>query len=189
MNGRPRLSPLHQPPAWADEYVGIPWKNGGRARVAPEGAPSLNGARAACDGLDCWGLVRLIAAERFGAQLPAYDETTWRECEKRDDQLAANAELAAFMNGERVKGWEPMWEAAAAPSNEPLGGGRVAPGDVVLIRNLGAPIHVGVVVAPGHMLHIEEGIDAMCVEYDDAKTERRVIGFYRFIGRSPEGEG
>lgn len=163
---RPQLSPLHQPSAWADDYVGLPWKNGGRERT----------------GLDCWGLVRLVAAERFGATLPAYDETVWRERETRRDQVESNAELAAFMSGERVKGWQPVWEAAAATKDEPLGGGKVAAGDVVLIRNLGAPIHVGIVVAPGHMLHIEEEIDAMCVPYDDGRTASRVVGFYRWEG-------
>lgn len=161
---RPQLSPLHQPPAWADAYVGLPWKNGGRAR----------------DGLDCWGLARLVAAERFGAALPAYDEAIWRECERRRDQVEINAELAAFMNGERIKGWSTVWEVSSAPPDEPLGGGRVVAGDVAMIRNLGAAIHVGIVIAPGHMLHIEDEIDAMCVPYDDAMTARRVVGFYRW---------
>lgn len=166
MTSRPPVSPLHEPPAWAAEYVGLKWKNGGRTR----------------DGLDCWGLARLVAMERFGAALPAYDETAWRSCEKRDDQVAANADLAAFMRGERAKGWATVWEAAGSPEGEPLGGGRVRAGDVVLIRNLGAAIHLGVVVAPGHVLHIEEGTDATCVPYDDGRTERRVIGFYRWEG-------
>lgn len=171
---RPALSPLNEPPAWADAYVGLPWKNGGRAR----------------DGLDCWGLARLVAAERFGAELPAYDTTTWREfstdgAPSRDDrrkQVEANAELAAFIGGEKARHWAPVWEAATAPPLGPLGGGEVRPGDVVLIRNAGAAIHVGIAVAPGWMLHIEDGVDAMCVPYDDARTERRVIGFYRWVG-------
>lgn len=165
---RPGLSPLHQPPAWADDYTGLPWKNGGRDRA----------------GLDCWGLVRLVAAERFGATLPAYDETVWREEKRRRDQCESNAELGAFIRGERLKNWTTAWEAASAAAGEPLGGPEGArAGDVILIRNLGAGIHMGIVVAPGHMLHIEEGIEAVCVPYDVAGTARRVIGFYRWEGK------
>lgn len=192
---RPALSPLNEPPAWANEYVGLPWKNGGRLDPGRLAAGPLKEG----DGLDCWGLARMVAAERFGAELPAYDTTIWREfstdgAPSRDDrraQVEANAELAAFIGGEKARHWAPVWEAATAPDRStpaqervtgPLGGGEVRPGDVVLIRNAGAAIHVGIAVAPGWMLHIEDGVDAMCVPYDDARTERRVIGFYRWVG-------
>jgi cell wall-associated NlpC family hydrolase len=41
---------------WADKYLGIPWKDGGRGR----------------DGVDCWGFVRLVLWEEFGHAVPAY---------------------------------------------------------------------------------------------------------------------
>lgn len=163
---RPRLSPLHRPPAWADSYVGLPWENTGRDR----------------GGLDCWGLYRLIKAERFGVLHPEYREVVWMPCENRADQAEANRSLAAYMEGERLKGWTTVWEAAAAAPDEPLGGNLVAPGDLVWIRNVGATTHVGLAVCPGWMLHIEEGIDSVCVPYDGADFERRVTGFYRWAG-------
>lgn len=44
-------------PAWAADYVGIPWRVHGRDRA----------------GCDCWGLVRLVLSERFGIEVPAYN--------------------------------------------------------------------------------------------------------------------
>ncbi|NMW23861.1 C40 family peptidase, partial [Rhodanobacter denitrificans] len=46
-------------PAWAGPYVGIPYRTHGRDRA----------------GVDCWGLVRLVMAEVFGAELPDYGDT------------------------------------------------------------------------------------------------------------------
>ena len=45
-----------QPPAWAGAYVGIPYVDHGRDRA----------------GCDCWGLVRLIIAERTRFVLPSF---------------------------------------------------------------------------------------------------------------------
>lgn len=163
---RPRLSPLHEPPAWADGYVGLPWRNKGRERA----------------GLDCWGLYRLAKHERFGVLHPVYKDVVWTPRDSRQEQAEANRGLAAFMNGERLKGWSTVWEAADALADEPLGGGRAAAGDLVWIRALGATVHIGMVVAPGWMLHIEEGIDSVCVPYDGSDFAARVTGFYRWGG-------
>lgn len=160
---RPPLSPLHNPPAWADGYVGLPWENGGRART----------------GLDCWGLHRLIKAEQFGQTLPEYKDVVWTPCARSADQAESNRDLEAFMEGERLKGWSTVWEVAGSSPDEALGGGRIAPGDLIWIRNIGARMHIGTVVAPGWMLHVEEGIDSVCVPYDRSDFERRVMGFYR----------
>jgi cell wall-associated NlpC family hydrolase len=48
-------------PSWAAEYIGIPYKPGGRDR----------------DGIDCWGLASLVWRERLGADLPPYDGPLW----------------------------------------------------------------------------------------------------------------
>lgn len=162
MSSRPPLSPLHRPPAWADRYVGIPWMEEGRTK----------------QGWDCWGCIRVVASEQFGIAVPVYDQAAWRRLGNRSEQERANEELKAFMTHQRERDWRPLWEAATAPKDEVLGGGRVAAGDFILMR--GEPFHVGIVVAPGWMLHVEEGLETLCQPYDDGRWEKRVIGFYRY---------
>jgi cell wall-associated NlpC family hydrolase len=41
-----------------EQYVGIPWRDGGRTRA----------------GVDCWGLFRLVYAEVLGIELPSHSE-------------------------------------------------------------------------------------------------------------------
>jgi hypothetical protein len=102
------------------------------------GLPFRKGGRAR-DGLDCYGLVRLFWQEQIGLTLPRYDQA--------DNVLETIAQGARdFM---RV----------------PLAAGRLF--DAVLInipvalrsgRWASAPVHFGVIVAPGLVLHIEEGM-------------------------------
>ncbi len=159
---RPRLSPFHEPPAWADAYIGLQYADGGRGPEA----------------YDCWGLLRLVSGERFGIALPAYDGIVWRSYLSRAEQVEADEAVKAFMLAERDVRWSPVWLATGSPPEEPLGGRRIRPGDGVLMR--AAPLHVGIVVAPGWMLHIEEGSNSTCAPYDDIRWGRRVIGFYRW---------
>lgn len=115
-------------------------------------------------GLDCWGLFRLVMGERFGIALPAYDGLGWGE--------TAKAELGRFM---RAAAERPEWLA--------IDPGLEREGDGVLLRAAGAPIHVGLVLAPGLMLHIEQDIDSCVERYDRAHWAPRVIGFYRHAQR------
>lgn len=44
---------------WSTDYLGIPWKTGGRER----------------DGLDCWGLARLVYADQLGIPMTEHANT------------------------------------------------------------------------------------------------------------------
>ena len=136
------------PPPWAADYIGLPFKEHGRDR----------------GGVDCFGLVYLVLAEKFGLRLPAYLDG-YASTEDAED-------IARIIRGEMAP-----WRLV--PSGEEL------PGDVVLIRMLNHPMHVGFVVANGWMLHIEEGIDACLERYDGAKWRRRLIGIYRHRDFAP----
>jgi cell wall-associated NlpC family hydrolase len=115
------------------------------------------------DGLDCWGLVRLAYAEQYGVLLPSYAEgyatTTDRE------------EIPKLVSGEIASEWEPI-----TPGEE-------QEGDVVLLRVLGRPIHVGLILDPPRFLHVMQGVDACVQDYQGAMWNRRVLGFYRYRGR------
>ena len=115
-------------------------------------------------GCDCWGLLRLVLAEQFDTRIPAFHGMTWRQ---GDDRRA----LAEYMDA-RLDVWTPV---------EP---GQEQPGDGVLMRLMGHPIHCGIVVARGWMLHVEGGADAAAEPYTDMRWNRRVLGFYRYKGNS-----
>lgn len=134
-------------PDWIDRLglVGIPFRSKGRDRA----------------GIDCWGLFRLVQAERFGRVLPSWTEAYADACD-RDD-------IARLIAG-HIGPWRPL-EA-----------GLEGPGDGVLIRFMGRACHVACVVAPGWMLHIEEGVDSACERYDGIKWRPRVAGFHRYQG-------
>mgnify|MGYP000138217874 CR=1 FL=1 len=85
-------------PDWVSAYVGLPFKEGGRNR----------------DGLDCYGLLRLVINERFGGAVPEYEGIAYRPGEDR-------SLLAALMD-ERIRLWRP------------IAIGEEKPGDGVLLR-------------------------------------------------------
>lgn len=119
-------------------YIGLPSKDRGRDR----------------NGIDCWGLARLVYKECLGIELPDL----------------ANVYIAA---GDR-----PTVRAAVASQREdwtPVLAGK--PFDLVLIRQ--APWHVGVVVRHGLMLHIPENGESCIEPYLSGRWGDRVEGVYR----------
>ena len=130
-------------PSWVETYIGLPFKEHGRKR----------------DGVDCWGLVRLVLAAQFDIDLPAY----MAGYASTEDA----ADIARLIRGE-MGPWAETLEAR--------------PGDAVLMRLRAQPCHVGVIVAPGWMLHVEDGIDSCLDRYNGARWSRRVVGLFRYQG-------
>lgn len=128
--------------SWAEQYVGLPYRARGRDR----------------QGIDCWGLVRLVLREQFGTDVPEYAGHYWTR------------ELTPAV-AEKIAEESARWEAVPA--------GMERAGDVVLLRLRGYPIHVGIVVAPGEMLHAHDGADAARESYHALHWRHRVVGFYR----------
>lgn len=127
---------------WWNQYVGLPYRSHGRTR----------------DGLDCWGLVRLVQREQFGRDLPSYDA---------DYDGDEKEELAAAIHG-HIDLWQPV------PA------GQEREGDVVLMTFCGIPCHVGIVLPGGDMLHVSRTTEATIERYTGMKWNKRIEGFYRY---------
>lgn len=129
---------------WVNDYIGIPYRTGGRTK----------------DGLDCWGLVRLVHREQFGNDLPSFDGLYDAPDDERVVELIAR----------NREGW--------ARVDTPQ------PGDVVVFRVWGGNQHVGVVTEPGKFLHVRIGRDAVVERLDGSIWVKRVEGVYRYEGAS-----
>lgn len=147
-------------PDWVEGYVGLPFKERGRAM----------------DGADCYGLVRLVWEREFGIILPAWIDESWAEAE---NDAAGRKRVAAAL---ATLGY-------AAGDWIALGAGEEGAGDGVLLRMLGFPIHVGLVVAPGWMLHCERGLDSALERYDSLRWRNRLVGFWRHRSLGRDGRG
>jgi sulfur carrier protein ThiS len=126
---------------WHNKYIGIPYQEKGRT---------------AEEGLDCWGLVRLVYDKEFDITLPSYVEAYEAE------DIEKTAELISI----HKEGWEPVELPQA--------------GDVVLFSICGQEGHVGIVVRPGLFLHVIEGQASVIESYTSAKWKKRVVGTFRY---------
>ena len=108
-------------------------------------------------GLDCWGLLRLIYLEQLDIVLPSYSE----RYESAEDGKKLR-DLVLNVIG-------PEWETAADPE----------PGDAALFRIAGEPMHVGVVIGKGEMIHVMKGIDVTIERFTGWQWKHRLAGFYR----------
>lgn len=122
------------------------------------GIPYLDRGRSIV-GLDCYGLVRLVFRELRGLELPSYVE--------RYVSAADRAAIASLIAGE-LDPWDEI-----APGGE-------MPFDAVLIRELDAVSHIGLVVTPGMMLHVAAGETSRIERYRSGALKHRVAGFFRY---------
>lgn len=129
-------------PAWVGEYVGLPFRSHGRTR----------------EGVDCYGLVRLVLSERYGKHLPPLD-TAYLEAGDRDEVAELLRSLRPLLAGEPI----------AVPE----------PGDVAVILVRGTPCHLGLYVGDGYVLEARYGRDSVLERVSDARISRRIEGYYR----------
>lgn len=125
---------------WWNDYIGLPYVAKGRDR----------------DGIDCWGLVRLVYAERFDIQLPSLAD------QYEADDRTREAELVAI--------GKEGWEKTERPRS----------GDVVLCRIEGEETHVGLMTQPGFFLHVRQGQSSVVERMDSGTWRHRIAGTYRY---------
>ena len=127
---------------WVEKYVGIPFVDGGRN----------------IEGLDCWGLVRLVYETECGILLPSYGEISAEELN----------DVAHEIGGEsRKEPWHPV-------TNPRLF-------DVGVMHRRVTPVHVGLVAAidPVRILHIERATHAVFIEATHPTIKFRSIRYFR----------
>lgn len=135
-------------PAWAGRYVGIEFAERGRDR----------------DGVDCWGLLRLVYAERYGIFLPSHHDGY----ADTEDAPGVAAVLEAELMG------SGNWRAVLGDPDA---------GDALLFRaGAGHLWHVGVAVSRGRMLHCRRGCDSCVERWDVGVWAPRLEGAFRFAG-------
>lgn len=137
-------------PLWVGHYIGLPFKVRGRK----------------IDGLDCWGLVRLVIAEQAGVLLPAFEKNYDGISTKLDaEKIGAHIRSTAG----NTDCWDPI-----APGQEKIF-------NVIVLRMRGQPMHVGIVIDDGLMLHIEHGANSCIEKYHGMRWKDLIYGFYRHV--------
>lgn len=144
-------------PPWAASYVGLPFAPHGRDR----------------SGVDCWGLARLIYSEARGVELPSY-ATHYTGLDDTAGIVEAQQRAAAAGPWRKIPpGSEGLFDLVQMRRawRTPSGGWQWA------------PLHVGVVLAPGWMIHVAREHDAVLENYRRAPSIANTIeGFWRHEG-------
>jgi hypothetical protein len=129
---------------WSNNYIGIPFKYKGRTE----------------EGLDCWGLARLIYKNEYNITLPSFST------EYEDSDVNRIEELIAQ--------YKEGWESVDAPTE----------GTAVLFRVMGHESHIGVAVSPTHFIHAREGYDSAIESFESPYWKRRIVGHFKYNAKS-----
>lgn len=106
---------------------------------------------------DCWSLIRLVYRDHLGIELPlntGYSETMTEQ------------------TSSMISGGKSDWREVE----------HAQPYDVVLFNVYGAPNHIGLIIAPGMMLHTTSQKNACIESYRRPVWASRIEGFYRHSG-------
>lgn len=139
---------------WAEQYLKIPFRDRGATR----------------SGCDCWGLLVLILAEQRGIVIPDYaDEVEAGDWKTKMREITTRAESGAQ--------WAPVEAGAEQPFDGVLMRGQYRDDGRLRSR----PVHVGLVLEPGRLIHAEAGAGVTIVDYRrDPSIRCRLISFYRW---------
>lgn len=115
------------------------------------------------DKFDCWGLVREIYKNDHPKkiELPSFNEyydTTTAPDDKR--------KIASAIQYQSDKNW--------IETNNPQ------PFDVIVLKISGYPMHVGIVIRKGIMIHCTNGIGVAIEKYNSMRWDNKIIGFFRY---------
>ncbi len=128
---------------WAEKYVGLPFKDGGRDM----------------QGVDCWGLVRLVLQTECGIEVPSYGEINASELLKICHKIAEDAQREP---------WLPVINPQAF--------------DVAVMRKRLGPSHVGIMFNRFNMLHVEAATSAVLINIKHPSVAFRSTNYFRHRG-------
>ena len=139
-------------PLWASKYVGLRFKDGGRE----------------FDGIDCWGLIRLVLMNEKGISVPSYGEIS------ADDLLSIARKIGSSST------FDP-WRKVTEPRefDVVLMSGRSVRRVQMDNESRRAAIHVGIMVSSKFLLHADFHAASVCMRTNDPLIRYRVMGFYR----------
>jgi cell wall-associated NlpC family hydrolase len=130
--------------SWSNVYIGLPWRARGAER----------------DGVDCYGLLRLVYRERLGLDLVSYADR-YVTADERVEIAAIIAEASQIGDWRRIT---PGTERAF---------------DVALFRFQGVESHLAIVTRPGIALHVDTRNGAHLIHYREQPWSLRLTGFCR----------
>ncbi len=110
-------------------------------------------------GADCWGIAVLIYRERLGIELPILDGY---------ENIKDRKKMCEIIEQETS-----CWKAIPKGEEKEY--------DIAVFSMVGLPMHVGVVIRPGDMIHSQKGSGASIDNYiRDQAWSKRFEGFYRY---------
>ena len=110
------------------------------------------------DGVDCWGLVKLVQAQVFGRDVPDYADAY----QDGDDWEG----ISRAVRDGLCDGW--------ARTEEPR------EGDLLVLSIAGRPWHCGVMVSSIRFLHAPPDASSVIERLDTPRWARRIEGIYRY---------
>jgi hypothetical protein len=125
---------------WSNKYIGIPFQDKGRD----------------FNGIDCWGLARLVYQEQYNITLPSFSSEY-----EGSDTLRMQELIAQYKEG---------WEQIPEPIE----------GALVLFRVLGSETHIGIAVSPTHFLHARDGHDSAIESLESTGWKNRIVGYFKY---------
>ncbi len=112
------------------------------------------------DGWDCYGLYYYVSREHYGVEVPAYS-TAYPTSDSQYRDAAVSAAIRAKAGA---------WQRVAEP----------VPGDGIVFNLAGQPLHCGIVIGDGIMLHCLRGRGTAIEEFRTASWVKRIEGYYRW---------
>jgi hypothetical protein len=125
---------------WSNKYIGIPFLDKGR---------DING-------IDCWGLVRLVYRQEYNIDLPNFSSEY-----EADDTERMRDLIAQYKEG---------WEQIDVPTE----------GCIVLFNIMGTESHIGIAVSNTHFLHARDGRDSAIESFESVGWKKRISGYFKY---------